>query len=296
MSLSASAIISTARPPRACWRRSPSTRSLLPAGDIETVRELFAADGDIAAVILEPTGASSGQVPIDSAFLEDLREATAAHGVVLIFDEVVTGFRVSPGGAQAHYGVTPDLTSLAKILAGGLPGGAVTGRADILELLDFDAAAAKGFEKIGHQGTYNANPLSAAAGTTALPIIRDGDACDRANASGELLRRRWNEVIAEAGLPWACHGSFSSFYLFLNPQGLEIDPLNFDAGEYGAEIFKAKSPLVTKLRLALLLGGVDVNGKPGGTISAAHEEADIEHAAGALARAIELLRAEGDLK
>ncbi len=269
---------------------------LLPAGDIETVRELFAADGDIAAVILEPTGASSGQVPIDSAFLEDLREATAAHGVVLIFDEVVTGFRVSPGGAQAHYGVTPDLTSLAKILAGGLPGGAVTGRADILELLDFDAAAAKGFEKIGHQGTYNANPLSAAAGTTALPIIRDGDACDRANASGELLRRRWNEVIAEAGLPWACHGSFSSFYLFLNPQGLEIDPLNFDAGEYGAEIFKAKSPLVTKLRLALLLGGVDVNGKPGGTISAAHEEADIEHAAGALARAIELLRAEGDLK
>ena len=268
---------------------------LLPAGDVDAVAGLLEADGNVAAVILEPTGASSGQIPLDGDFLAGLREVTRAHGVMLIFDEVVTGFRVSPGGAQAHYDVTPDLTSLAKILAGGLPGGAVTGRADVLELLDFDAAAEKGFEKIGHQGTYNANPLSAAAGTTALPIIRDGDACARANASGALLRRRWNEVIAKAGLPWACHGSFSSFYLFLNPQGLKIDPASFDAAAHGAEIFKAKSPLVTKLRLALLLEGIDVNGKPGGSVSAAHEVADIEHAAGALARAIDWLRAEGDL-
>ena len=268
---------------------------LLPAGDIEAVRALFEAEDDIAAVILEPTGASSGQIPVDGEFLRGLREASAEFGVVLIFDEVVTGFRVSPGGAQGHYGVTPDLTSLAKILSGGLPGGAISGRAEILELLDFDVAEAKGFEKIGHQGTYNANPLSAAAGVVALPIIRDGDACERANRHGDLLRRRWNEVIAEAGLPWACHGSFSSFYLFLNPQGLAVEPGEFDASAHGAEIFKAKSPLLTKLRLALLVNGVDLNGKPGGTVSAAHDEADIEHAAAALRAAIEMLRAEGDL-
>ena len=268
---------------------------LLPAGDIEAVRTLFEAEDDIAAVILEPTGASSGQIPVDGEFLRGLREASAEFGVVLIFDEVVTGFRVSPGGAQGHYGVTPDLTSLAKILSGGLPGGAISGRADILELLDFDVAEAKGFEKIGHLGTYNANPLSAAAGVVALPIIRDGDACERANRHGDLLRRRWNEVIAEAGLPWACHGEFSSFYLFLNPQGLAVEPGNFDASAHGAEIFKAKSPLLTKLRLALLVNGVDLNGKPGGTVSAAHDEADIEHAAEALRAAIEMLRAEGDL-
>ena len=148
---------------------------------------------------------------------------------MLIFDEVVTGFRVSKGGAQAHYGVTPDLTSLAKILAGGLPGGCVTGRTDILELLDFDVAAEKGFEKIGHQGTYNANPMSATAGITALGIINAGDANDAANASGAKLRRLCNEVIAEEGLPWACYGEFSGFYFFLNPQGLPVDPLNFDA-------------------------------------------------------------------
>ncbi|MEE8248341.1 MAG: aminotransferase class III-fold pyridoxal phosphate-dependent enzyme [Alphaproteobacteria bacterium] len=268
---------------------------LLPAGDIEAVRALFEAEDDIAAVILEPTGASFGQIPVDGEFLRGLREASAEFGVVLIFDEVVTGFRVSPGGAQGHYGVTPDLTSLAKILSGGLPGGAISGRAEILELLDFDVAEAKGFEKIGHQGTYNANPLSAAAGVVALPIIRDGDACERANRHGDLLRRRWNEVIAEAGLPWACHGAFSSFYLFLNPQGLAVEPGDFDASAHGAEIFKAKSPLLTKLRLALLVNGVDLNGKPGGTVSAAHGEADIEHAADALRAAIDMLRAEGDL-
>ena len=112
----------------------------------------------------------------------------------------MTGFRASKGGAQGHFGVTPDLTSLAKILAGGLPGGAVCGRADILELLDFNIAQAKGFEKIGHQGTYNANPLSAVAGIKALEIINSGDACDRANAQGAKLRRLFNEVFASEGV------------------------------------------------------------------------------------------------
>ena len=91
--------------------------------------------GEIAAAIIEPTGANGGRVPIDPEFLQALRRLTAEHGVLLIFDEVVNGFRVSPGGAQEAYGIKPDLTTLAKILAGGLPGGAVTGRKDILDLL-----------------------------------------------------------------------------------------------------------------------------------------------------------------
>lgn len=268
---------------------------MAPAGDIEALRRLVEADDDIAAVILEPTGASSGQIPVDGDFLHALRELTAEHGIILIFDEVVTGFRVSPGGAQAHYGVTPDLTSLAKILAGGLPGGAICGRADVMALLDFDAAEAKGFEKIGHQGTYNANPLSAAAGCAALDLIRDGEACARANELGAGLRRAWNDVIASEGLGWACHGNFSSFYLFLNPQGLPVTPRDFDASAYGPEVFKAKSPLANKLRLALLLNGVDLNGKPGGTVSAAHSEADIRATADALRGAIAMLREEEEL-
>ena len=102
---------------------------------------------------------------------------------------MVTGFRVSPGGAQAAVGVTPDMTTLAKILAGGLPGGAVAGRKDVLDLLDFAAAKGAGSEKIEHPGTFNANPLSAAAGVATLEIIRCTDACERANRFGARCGR-----------------------------------------------------------------------------------------------------------
>ena len=129
--------------------------------DIDGTRALLESRDDIAAVVLEPTGGSFGVLPLTADFVHMLRRVTAAQGIILIFDEVVTGFRVSRGGAQAHYGITPDLATFAKILAGGLPGGAVTGPEAILERLDFDAAKSKGFEKIGHQGTYNANPVCA---------------------------------------------------------------------------------------------------------------------------------------
>ncbi|MDA7949603.1 MAG: aspartate aminotransferase family protein, partial [Hyphomicrobiaceae bacterium] len=273
-----------------------SNTLLAPAGDIAELERVIDADGDVAAVILEPTGASGGQIPLDRAFHKALRALTEERGIVLIFDEVVTGFRVSRGGAQEHFGVMPDLTALAKILAGGLPGGAICGRADIMELLDFDAADAKGFEKIGHQGTYNANPLSAAAGVAALSLIKDGDACAQANKLCGELMRLLNEVIADEGLSWACHGDFSCFYLFLNPQGLPIGPNEFDAGRYGPDVFKAKSTVANKLRLALLLNGVDISGKPGGLVSATHTQADIEATADALRTSIAMLREEEDLE
>ena len=126
-------------------------------------------------------------IPPKPGFLEALRAITEEYEIPLIFDEVVTGFRVSPGGAQAELGVIPDMTSLAKILAGGLPGGAIVGRKDIMELLDFAQTKAKGVEKIQHPGTYNANPISAAAGIAALKIIKTTDACKRANASAARL-------------------------------------------------------------------------------------------------------------
>ena len=111
------------------------TTLLCPPNDIDAVETLLKTDKDIACIILEPTGASFGTVPTDGTFLKQLRELTEAHGVLLIFDEVITGFRVSPGGAQAYYNVTPDMTTLAKILAGGLPGGALAGKTEVLELI-----------------------------------------------------------------------------------------------------------------------------------------------------------------
>ena len=121
----------------ACSMRSPAMSCLCDQNDEAALARLLEQHDDIAAAIIEPTGANGGKLPIDPDFLHALRRLTAEHGVLLIFDEVVNGFRVAPGGAQEAYGIRPDLTTLAKILAGGLPGGAVTGRKDILDLLDF---------------------------------------------------------------------------------------------------------------------------------------------------------------
>ena len=266
---------------------------LLPPGDIEAVRHVLSEDSDIAAVILEPTGAGFGMVPVDGKFLSALREVTEQHNVVLIFDEVVTGFRVSPGGAQAHFDVRPDLTTLAKILAGGLPGAAVVGNREILDALDFDAAPASGREKIQHQGTYNANPVSAAAGTAALSIIETTDACQQANAYGERLRGRLNQLFAEKDVPWAAYGTFSGFHIFTNANNRNIDPDTFNPMLVDWQELKKNTPGLThKLRLAMLINGVDITDWPGGTISAVHADAELEQTVDAFRESSSMLRAE----
>src|SRR5262245_53833314 len=168
---------------------------VVPPNDPEAVERALNSDPEIGCLILEPTGGHWGQVPIRGEFLRALREITSRLGVLLIFDEVITGFRVSPGGAQAHYGVTPDLTALAKVLAGGLPGGCVAGRADVMAALE----TRPGKPKMRHPGTFNANPLSAAAGVATLRIVATGESCRRANETARLLRRRLNGLFAGRG-------------------------------------------------------------------------------------------------
>lgn len=265
--------------------------------DPQAVRQTLETDPDIAAVILEPTGAGSGQVPLGRDFARMLRNVTEARGIVLIFDEVVTGFRVSPGGAQAAWGVIPDMTGLAKILAGGLPGGAICGRREIMQHLDFAAAEKEGFGKIPHQGTFNANPLSAAAGLAMLAQVAEGNATERANAQGEKLVAAWNAVFAELGVPWAAYGQGSSVYIFTNPEGLDVDPLAFDATAMPMDAMAegGKHPAAALFRLALLVNGVDISGKPGLIVSAVHDDDDIAASTEALKASLAMLRAEGRL-
>ena len=266
---------------------------LLDPGDEATMRDTMAGDPDIAAAILEPTGSSFGLVPLRPSFLEALREATRENGVMLIFDEVVTGFRVSPGGAQGEFGISPDLSTFAKILAGGLPGGALAGRKDLLDFLDFEATSADGREKINHQGTYNANPVSAAAGTEMLRIVGSTDACARANDFGERLRGALNEVLIDEDVPWAAYGTFSGFHVFLNAEGRDIRPDRFDPFSIDYRELKANPPgLADRLRLAMLSNGVDVTGWPGGTISAAHGDAELGETADAFRESLRMLKAE----
>ncbi|MEO1020290.1 MAG: aminotransferase class III-fold pyridoxal phosphate-dependent enzyme, partial [Pseudomonadota bacterium] len=221
------------------------------------------------------------------------REITSETGTLLIFDEVVTGFRVSSGGAQAHYGVTPDLTFLAKILAGGMSGGAVAGREEILDLVNFEAAAARGFEKIGHPGTFNANPVSAAAGVAALTIVAEDDPHSVANARASELRAGLNAIFAEGGILWAAYGEFSGVHIFTNACEREIDPFDFDPLEIPFMELKESAPgLIHKLRVATLLNGVDLTGWPGCIVSAAHTTDDVRDTLDAFRESLILLRRE----
>ena len=270
---------------------------LAPPGDLDAVAAILAARRDICGVILEPTGASFGQVPVEPEFLHGLRKLTEQHGVVLIFDEVVTGFRTSRGGAQVAFGIRPDLSSFAKIVAGGMPGAAVAGRKELLDLLDFAATEAAGREKIYHPGTFNANPVSAAAGIACLTELAETDANDVAAARAAELRAGLNEVLAAEGLPWAAYGTSSGFHLFTNPKRREgIGPGSFDPHACGIDELKGGDPvLVGRLRLALLVNGVDSSPRLGGFTSATHTGADIAETIAAYREAIHMLRAEGEL-
>jgi glutamate-1-semialdehyde 2,1-aminomutase len=231
--------------------------ALCPPNDIAALRAAVAA-GDVAAVILEPTGGHFGVVPIAAGFLEFLREETTRAGALLIFDEVVTGFRVAPGGAQGLYGVTPDLATYAKILAGGLPGGAVAGRADVLSFLDTNAA---GKTKIHHPGTFNANPLSAAAGVAMLASIADGAAQRFANAQAAKLRHGMNEILAREKIAWKVYGNHSDWKLYY---GADVPPRDGDdqgVDDVPWQRLDARHPQQSRaLRQALILQGIDFNG------------------------------------
>ena len=248
---------------------------------------------DFAAVILEPLGASTGKVPLATGFLARLRDWTRQSGTVLIFDEVITGFRVAPGGVQEKTGILPDLTTLAKIVAGGQPGGAVAGRAEILDGRDFEAAEKAGRQKIYHPGTFNAAPASAAAGVATLAAIRDGAPNRVADTLAADLRQGLAGVLAARRVPWQVYGESSAFHLCL-AQDLADAP--FDARRLGRAGLQAQPPgLARLLRLAMLVNGVDLSGWPGGLLSAAHAPDDIAGTVAAFDESLDMLKREGML-
>jgi glutamate-1-semialdehyde 2,1-aminomutase len=261
--------------------------------DTARVEALLSERDDIAALILEPTGATFGQIPTGADVLRSLRELTARRRVLLIFDEVISGFRCSPGGAQQFYGVTPDLTTLAKIIAGGYPGAALVGRADILSVLDYrqDGASIQP-PMVVHQGTYNAGPVSAAAGIATLKLIRDTDALQRANRIAAAIRDGFNEAIRRRKPGWCAYGLFSDFHLYHGNSTLD----EIYAGKVPWQQLKGGiSPaLVHKIRAGFLLHGVDIMGWPGGVVSAAHTPEDVRRTVHAFEATLEMLEAEGD--
>jgi len=278
-------------------REVGNNTALIRPNDVADLEHLLTTRKNVAAVMIEPIGSSSGIIPTPPEVLGALREMTRRHNVLLIFDEVVTGFRVAPGGAQGYYGVIPDLTTMAKILAGGMPGGAVGGRKDILGWLDYEACAAAKREFINHHGTHNAHPVSAAAGIATLRIVRDKDVCERASVTAAQIRKGMNAVLEEEGVPWAVYGEHSFFHIHTNPRGDAITPTTFDAGTITIDALKGRNEeMLGKLRIAMLNHGVDLKGWRGGIVSAAHTQADVDLTLEAWRKSLRALKEEGELE
>jgi glutamate-1-semialdehyde 2,1-aminomutase len=265
---------------------------LCPQNDDRALTGLLARD-DVAAVILEPSGASFGMLPIRPDFVKAVRRLTSERGTLLIFDEVVTGFRYAVGGAQQFYGVTPELATFGKIVSGGLTAGAVVGRTDIMDQIAYTADAQRNrYNRVAHRGTFSASPIVAAAGIAALEAIADGQAIAEACARGAALRDGMNGVIDRHGLPMAAYGDVSSFHLCLDHHGAVSSARQFDALSADAAALKgARSETVHAFRMAMLLNGVDTM-RQGGLLSSAHSAADVDRTLDAFGRALSILKEE----
>jgi glutamate-1-semialdehyde 2,1-aminomutase len=267
--------------------------SVLPPNDIAIVRERL-AKGDVAAVILEPTGGHFGALPMPASFVRALREETRRASALLIFDEVVTGFRVAPGGAQEKLGVTPDLTTLAKILAGGLPGGAVAGREDVLgHLATKPDPAENRRSKISHHGTFNANPLSAAAGVAMLASVADGQAIRFADQQAATLRHGMNEILARGKVAWKVYGEHSDWKIFFGADAPPRDGSDQSVQHVDWRRLDAKYPDQSRaLRQALILNGVDFNGARG-LVGTCHTDEILGETLSAFEAAVRAMKDEG---
>ncbi|MEZ6045848.1 MAG: aminotransferase class III-fold pyridoxal phosphate-dependent enzyme [Planctomycetaceae bacterium] len=261
-----------------------------PPNDLEKLSELI-DQHDPACVICEATGGRWGVVPLRKEFLQGLRKLTEEKGVILIMDEVISGFRVHPGGVQGLYGIKADLTTLAKVLAGGLPGGCVAGRADLMEALSFSNRYGK---KMKHHGTFNANPLSAAAGCAMLEQVASGKPCDRANAVAKVLRREFNTLFREKGINWTAYGDYAMFKILPNYEGPTSESEDFLP--YDNDYQQIDRPIDKELshafRKAMLLNNLDFMGW-GAMTSSAHTDKDIDQTIESFSKGLDLLKEHG---
>ncbi len=248
---------------------------VLPFNDIEALKASFAANrGELAAVIIEPVPGNGGLYLPRPGYLEFLRQITAEQGTVLIFDEVMTGFRLAPGGAQERFGIRPDLSCFGKIIGGGLPVGAFGGRGEIMDYL-----APLG--PVYQAGTLSGNPLAMAAGIAALEELRAGNAYVQLEAKGAALEAGLRAAAKSAGVPVTFNrcGSMFCGYFTGEPVWNLADAMKSDR-----ERFK-------KYFHGMLAEGVYFAPSQfeAGFLSTAHTESDIAHTVQAAARVMKTL-------
>ena len=255
--------------------------------DLAAVEKLFDEDDNLAAVILEPTGGHWGQFPLPNpGFLHELRALATKYGVLMIMDEVICGFRMSSGGAQQRFDVTPDITTMAKIVAGGLPGGAVGGKAEVMDLLGSSDPSMR----LAHPGTFNANPVSATAGIAMLETIANEPVNERADAAATRLKIGLRDALTKMEVTGHVHGIASIVHVAL---GVECTcPGEICTQPHSALAEATSAPRSEMLKLAMLNEGVDMMGGIGFMTSAAHRDEDIDRTVEAFEKSIAAMREE----
>jgi glutamate-1-semialdehyde 2,1-aminomutase len=251
---------------------SPFIRAI-PLNDSEAARSAIRECGkDLAGIIIEPVMGAGGMIPSDKAYLETLREETTRVGAVLIFDEIITGFRLAPGGGQEYYGVVPDLVVLGKIVGGGSNIGVIGGKKEIFDLTDPTIPRKKGEGVMAGGGTFSCSPMTMVTGLAMLGHLKEHtqEIYPRLNALGERLRQGMEAACEKTGLLGRSigAGSLSAFYLPLDP-GTRVR----SAGDM--QIRTDIQRIDHEFRLRMLNHGVyTVHG--GGAVSMAHTEEDVD--------------------
>jgi glutamate-1-semialdehyde 2,1-aminomutase len=232
-----------------------------PFNDIEALTQLIEKNqDDMAAVILEPVMGNIGPVLPEGDYLKEVRKVTEENDVVLIFDEVITGFRLAMGGAQEYFGVTPDMTTLGKIVGGGMPIGVFGGKEEIIEMI-----APSG--SVYQAGTFSGSPASVAAGLAVLDVLEKEEVHKKLNATGEMMRNRLSEIVADLNLDYNVVSIASMFKIFFGDK-----PLNYQ------DVLKCDKEGYVKFFFKMLDSGVFIPPSQFETnfISTAHSEEDIE--------------------
>ncbi len=233
----------------------------------------------LAGVIIEPVQGAAGTIPATREFLSELRRITREIGAFLIFDEVITGFRLAPGGAQEFFGVIPDVSAFGKVAGGGLPIGAVGGTAEAMRLMEYDTEPGS----ILVAGTFNGNPLVTAAGTTVLRrLSNEPQLYQRLNAMGDRFRDEINRFAQERDFPATATGVGSMFWM--HPIREPVNSVR--------DVRQANGFVSAGLRLLYRKNGLDISPNHG-FMSTAHTDADITRLIEVHKAAMEELRVQG---
>jgi glutamate-1-semialdehyde 2,1-aminomutase len=236
---------------------------VLPFNDLEGVKERL-KNKEVASITIEPVLGAGGGIPVEKEFLKGLRELCNERDILLIFDEVITGFRLAPGGGQQYYGVTPDITVFGKILGGGFPIGAFCGRRDVMERIDTLVYERPHYSF--HGGTFAANPISMTAGLATLKILEEGQLANKLNNGGGKIREKLRKIFEADDVDVQVTGAGSLFNT------------HFTKGEVkdaraASEADKKKQ---VDYHLSLIANGIFFLPTHTGALSTAHSETDIE--------------------